>query len=68
MRLLEYNNDGEFSLIDFFGDDIPEYAILSHRWGAEEVTLAELMDGTDKSKAGYGKIRFYREQAKRDGL
>jgi len=36
MRLLEYN-DGEFSLATFFGDDIPRYAILSHRWGAEEV-------------------------------
>jgi hypothetical protein len=32
MRLLAYNNDGEFSLTQFFGDDIPEqYAILSHR-------------------------------------
>jgi hypothetical protein len=68
MRLLEYNNDGEFSLVDFFGDDIPEYAMLSHRWGAEEVTLAELTDSTGKSKAGYGKIRFCGEQARRDGL
>jgi hypothetical protein len=25
MRLLEYNNDGEFSLAEFFGDDIPQY-------------------------------------------
>jgi hypothetical protein len=68
MRLLEYNNDGEFSLIDFFGDDIPEYAILSHRWGAEEVTLADLTDNTGKSKAGYSKIQFCGEQARRDGL
>jgi hypothetical protein len=68
MRLLEFNNDGEFSLVDFFADDIPEYAILSHRWGAEEVTLAELTDGTGKSKAGYGKIRFCGEQARRDDL
>ncbi len=31
MRLLEYNNDGELSLSeDFVGDEIPEYAILSH--------------------------------------
>jgi hypothetical protein len=31
MRLLEYNNDGEFSLTkDFISSEIPEYAILSH--------------------------------------
>jgi hypothetical protein len=68
MRLLEYNNDSQFSLATFFGDDIPCYAILSHRWGAEEVTLADLMDGTGKTKAGYDKIRFCGEQARRDGL
>jgi hypothetical protein len=68
MRLLEYNNDSDFSLVDFFGDDIPKYAILSHRWGAEEVTLSDLTDGAGKSKAGYNKIRFCGEQARRDGL
>jgi len=68
MRLLEYNNDGEFSLAEFFGDEIPRYAILSHRWGVEEVTLAALRDGTGKKMAGYGKIQFCGEQAKRDRL
>jgi hypothetical protein len=71
MRLLECNNCGEFSLTkDFFGDDVPKYAILSHTWGAdtEEVTFRDLMDGTGKSKAGYDKIRFCGEQAKRDSL
>jgi hypothetical protein len=69
MRLLAYNNDGEFSLTEFFGDDIPEqYAILSHRWGPEEVTLADLTDGTGKKMAGYSKIQFCGEQARRDGL
>ena len=70
MHLLEYNNDGEFSLTKDFGDDIPRYAILSHTWGAdtEEVTFRDLMDGTGKSKAGYDKIRFCGEQARRDGL
>jgi hypothetical protein len=56
MRLLQYNNDGDFSLTEFFESDIPRYAILSHRWGAEEVTFKDLMDGASKSKAGYGKI------------
>jgi hypothetical protein len=70
MRLLERNNSSEFSLTQDFGDDIPRYAILSHTWGAdtEEVTFRDLMDGTGKSKAGYDKIWFCGEQARRDGL
>jgi hypothetical protein len=68
MRLLQYNNDGGFSLNEFFESDIPKYAILSHRWGEEEVTLKDLIDGTSQSKAGYTKIQFCGEQAKRDGL
>jgi hypothetical protein len=71
MRLLEGNSDGELSLTkDFVGDNLPEYAILSHTWGAdtEEVTFKDLVDGTGKDKVGYGKIRFCEEQARRDGL
>jgi len=68
MRLLQYNNDGDFSLTQFAENDIPKYAILSHRWGAEEVTYNDLLKGTGKSKAGYRKIRFCGEQARRDGL
>jgi hypothetical protein len=67
MHLLEYNNDSEFSLATFFGDDIPRYAILSHRWGSEEITLADITNGTGKNKAGYNKIRFCGERAKHDG-
>jgi hypothetical protein len=68
MRLLEYNDESEFRLIDSFGDETPQYAILSHTWGAEEVTFRDLMDGTGKSKAGYDKIRFCAQQAADDGL
>ncbi|KAH7305364.1 hypothetical protein BKA65DRAFT_560173 [Rhexocercosporidium sp. MPI-PUGE-AT-0058] len=46
MRLLQYNDDGDFSLTEFFEGDIP----------------------TNKGKAGYGKIQFCGEQARRDGL
>jgi hypothetical protein len=67
MRLLEYNNDGEFSLTQFF-DDIPPYAILSHTWGLEEVTFKDMADGNGTSKAGFDKVRFCGEQARRDGL
>ena len=70
MRLLKLKDDGEFSLIEFIGDNIPRYAILSHTWRAdgEEVTFKDLMKGTGKSKAGYQKIRFCGEQAATDGL
>ncbi|KFY90041.1 hypothetical protein V498_06214 [Pseudogymnoascus sp. VKM F-4517 (FW-2822)] len=68
MRLLQYNNDGDFSLTEFFESDIPKYAVLSHRWGTEEVTFKDLIDGTSKSKAGYSKIHFCGEQARRNGL
>ncbi|KAH7418715.1 heterokaryon incompatibility protein-domain-containing protein, partial [Cadophora sp. MPI-SDFR-AT-0126] len=67
MRLLHFNNDGEFSLTQFF-DDIPPYAILSHTWGLEEVTFKDMMEGDGKSKAGFDKIRFCGERARCDGL
>jgi hypothetical protein len=68
MRLLQYNNDGDFSLSEFFEGDIPKYSMLSHRWEAEEATFEDLQNGTGTKKAGYEKIRFCGEQAKRDGL
>jgi hypothetical protein len=68
MRLLQFNNDGELSLSEFFDSAIPKYAILSHRWGIEEVTFQDLLDGTRKSKVGYRKIQFCGEQARRDDL
>jgi hypothetical protein len=68
MRLLEYNDEGEFRLIDTFSDETPQYAILSHTWEVEEVTFRDLVDGTGQGKAGYRKIQFCGEQARRDGL
>ena len=70
MRLLKLEDNGEFSLIEFVGNETPRYAILSHTWGAdnEEATFKDLLEGTSKSKAGYEKIRFCKEQAANDGL
>jgi hypothetical protein len=70
MRLLERNSDGKFSLTKNFSNHIPNYAILSHTWGAdtEEVNYRDLIDGTGERKDGYRKIRFCGEQASRDGL
>ena len=70
MRLLELKNHGEFSLTNDLIDNVPPYVILSHTWGADtdEVTFRDLVDNTGKSKAGYNKIRFCEQQAKRDSL
>jgi hypothetical protein len=35
MRLLRLEDNGELSLGEYFGDNIPRYAILSHTWGAD---------------------------------
>ena len=69
MRLLQFDDDGKLSLTEFFESAIHNYAILSHRWGTDEVTFKDLTDGTSKRKAsGYSKIQFCGEQARRDGL
>src|SRR6266702_6883395 len=70
MRLLRIEDDGEFSLVEFVGNNIPRYAILSHTWRAddEELTFKDLVEGTGKSKVGYSKIRFCSTQAAGDDL
>ncbi|RYP76157.1 hypothetical protein DL771_001981 [Monosporascus sp. 5C6A] len=71
MRLLARDQDGELSLTKDLFDEIPPYAILSHRWSeniAEEVTFQEIENGAGRSKSAYRKIEFCAEQARRDGL
>jgi hypothetical protein len=70
MRLLQLQDDGEFNLVEFVGSNIPDYAILSHTWGSDndEVTYQDMSSGTGKEKAGYNKIRFCGNQAKKDGI
>jgi ankyrin repeat protein len=70
MRLLQLQDDGNFSLVEFSGDKIPRYAILSHTWGAdnEEITFQDMKNGRSRSKASYRKISFCEKQAKVDGL
>src|SRR5689334_2534236 len=52
MRLLQIQPDGTLSLVEFFGDDIPRYAILSHTWGSdsEEVSFQDVEKNGDKIK------------------
>jgi hypothetical protein len=70
MRLLRIDGEDRFSLVEFTGQDIPPYAILSHTWGAdnEEVTYQDMVNGVGKNKIGYQKIRFCAVRASRDDL
>ena len=68
MRLLEYKSNGDFILHEFIGTKVPVYAILSHTWGSEEVSLQEVENGTGKDKAGWKKIVFCAKEADTDGL
>ncbi|KAI1111663.1 hypothetical protein F5Y14DRAFT_424388 [Nemania sp. NC0429] len=73
MRLLSTeSNRGyqKYQIHEFFGDHVPEYAILSHTWGEEEVTFQDMqhLDEQVKKRQGFQKIAYTCEQARRDGL
>jgi NB-ARC domain/Heterokaryon incompatibility protein (HET) len=70
MRLLRCDESDKFILTKDLITDIPPFAILSHTWGAdtEEVTYRDIVEGHGETKAGYDKIRFCGECAKRDKL
>lgn len=53
---------------EFIGDSVPRYAILSHTWELEEVTFQDIHRRRATSMAGYQKIKYACEQARRDGL
>ncbi|KAB8215362.1 HET-domain-containing protein [Aspergillus novoparasiticus] len=57
-------------LQEFTENELPKYAILSHRWEREEVTFQEVIRSheTIKSKAGYKKIGRFCARAHQDGL
>ncbi|KAL1656408.1 hypothetical protein SLS61_000871 [Didymella pomorum] len=70
MHLLQRVPSGDFILSEFYGEQIPDYAILSHTWiaNSQEVTFKEVMKGRGKDKLGYKKLRFCADQAAKDGL
>jgi hypothetical protein len=77
MRLLyiklntEPSHSLHISFCEFFGSDIPPYAILSHRWREDEV-LYDDMVATDRSiahsKNGYAKLEMTCRLALENGL
>ncbi|MCJ1278410.1 hypothetical protein MMC21_006226 [Puttea exsequens] len=53
MRLL---NTSTLQLHEFIGDKVPDYAILSHTWGDEEVLFQDLPKMESRGLAGFPKI------------
>ena len=53
MRLLNVHT---LELQDFTGREVPDYCILSHRWGDDEVSYKEFRKGFPKPGAGFQKI------------
>jgi hypothetical protein len=73
MRLLRRKENGRFEHTgDLREEALPNYAILSHTWQAnedEEASFEDLMQGNIEAKsAGYDKLRFCADQAAKDGL
>ncbi|KAI0383489.1 HET-domain-containing protein [Hypomontagnella monticulosa] len=61
------------NLEEFFGAAIPsEYAVLSHRWGDEEVSFRDWLSRSSRpelcSKSGFRKIKHCCEVAKSEGI
>ncbi|KAK9778662.1 putative Carrier domain-containing protein [Seiridium cardinale] len=69
MRLLHAKTQ---TLHEFYEDDIPSYAILSHTWGEGEVTFRDIgqfpSPDSYSERAGWVKIRNCCLQALKDGL
>lgn len=64
MRLL---NTSTLKLHEFYEAEIPHYAILSHTWTKQEVSLQMLEDPKSKTLAGYTKIKRCCELAFSEG-
>ena len=61
--------DTETLELRFFATPPPRYAILSHTWGSDEVLFDDLRDiNQAQNKAGWVKIKFVCEEAKRNQL
>jgi hypothetical protein len=60
-------NTTTFELKEFFGTNIPPYAILSHRHGNSEVTFQDLIVGKGPTKEAWVKILGCCAQARKDG-
>lgn len=68
MRLL---NTGTLELREFFEKDTPPYAILSHRWGEQEILYQDMIPSAAQSvtenKFGYSKLQGSCRLAQKQG-
>ena len=64
MRLLHTKN---LRVQQFVPNDVPKYAILSHTWGKEEVTLQDIEAPTFTAMKGFSKLQGCCERADKDG-
>ena len=71
MRFLHWRTPEQLTLTDDLSDDLLSSGILSHPWAVnnrEEVTFDDLAKDCFRDKSGYEKIKFFAEQARKDGL
>ena len=65
MRLL---NTSTLQVEEFLQSEVPDYVILSHTWGSEEVTLQDILSNVAPSKKGFAKLIGCCKRAKDDGF
>lgn len=65
MRLL---NTSSFDLRSFEDNEAPPYAILSHTWDKEEITLQDLKKTDAANRQGYEKVRSFCYKARANGF
>ncbi|KAF2724132.1 HET-domain-containing protein [Polychaeton citri CBS 116435] len=65
MRLLDTTS---YDFESFTDTEVPKYAILSHRWGSEEVSYQDMQQDTYKDKLGFAKIKDCCAMAKSRGI
>lgn len=65
MRLLHAR---DLTFQEFFDEERPAYAILSHRWAKEEVTYKQYVEKTYVEGAGIDKVRQACVHASRQSL
>lgn len=56
MRLLHIDT---LELYEFFGSEIPPYAILSHRWEGDEISFKEVRKSRNLNSRGWAKIKDF---------
>jgi heterokaryon incompatibility protein (HET) len=57
-----------FEVESFSPDDVPDYAILSHRWSGDEVSFQDIQRGTARNKRGFAKLEKSCSIARAEGL